>query len=134
MVSNGHEEPADLARLVTENKQLQTALASRVVIEQAKGVLAERLKVSVEEAFAMLRYSARCARMSIHELAAQLVPAADTPPPIVRGLAREARWRALAVREQTEASRERTSRLHAAVEDQAERLARARRGGPGPGR
>lgn len=39
--------------------QLQTALNSRVIIEQAKGVLAERLRVSVDDAFGVLRAYAR---------------------------------------------------------------------------
>jgi AmiR/NasT family two-component response regulator len=39
--------------------QLQRALNSRVIIEQAKGVLAERLRVTPEEAFVMLRRYAR---------------------------------------------------------------------------
>jgi ANTAR domain-containing protein len=125
-----NEEPDDvLSQLREENEQLRGALASRVAIEQAKGVLAERLEVSVEEAFAVLRYSARSERMQIHDLAAQVVPSAAMPPAIVRGLAREARWRALAIRERTEASRDRSARLHAAVEEQAERIARARRRG-----
>lgn len=95
------ENSADVADLLAEKEQLQTALASRVVIEQAKGVLAERLEVSVEEAFAILRYSARSARMRIHELAGEVVPGAATPPAIIRGLAREVRWRTLATPEPT---------------------------------
>lgn len=39
--------------------QLQEALDSRVVIEQAKGVIAQRMGVSMEEAFAWLRSYAR---------------------------------------------------------------------------
>jgi len=40
-------------------QQLQNALDSRVIIEQAKGVLAERLQVAIDDAFLALRRYAR---------------------------------------------------------------------------
>jgi hypothetical protein len=49
--------------------QLQAALTSRVVIEQAKGVLAERLQVSADEAFAVLRGAARSHNWLLSDLA-----------------------------------------------------------------
>jgi hypothetical protein len=53
--------------------QLQEALASRVVIEQAKGVLAERLKVSPDAAFTILRTVARTRNRLLSDLARDLV-------------------------------------------------------------
>ncbi len=49
--------------------QLQQAVTSRVVIEQAKGVLAERLQVSPDEAFEVLRSAARSRNRLLSDLA-----------------------------------------------------------------
>jgi hypothetical protein len=49
--------------------QLQAALTSRVVIEQAKGVLAERLQISTDDAFAVLRRAARSHNWLLSDLA-----------------------------------------------------------------
>lgn len=54
-------------------EQLQTALHSRVLIEQAKGVLAERLQVGVGEAFALLRDGARSRNRRLSELSEAIV-------------------------------------------------------------
>lgn len=53
--------------------QLQEALSSRVVIEQAKGVLSERLKIDVSEAFGVLRRYSRNRGFRISQVAADLV-------------------------------------------------------------
>jgi PAS domain S-box-containing protein len=53
--------------------QLERALQTRVVIEQAKGFVACRAGVDVEEAFGRIRSYARGHRTSIHVVAAQIV-------------------------------------------------------------
>lgn len=55
------------------NKQLHTALESRVVIEQAKGVLAERTGTEPAAAFERLRSHARSNQRRLHEVAADVV-------------------------------------------------------------
>jgi AmiR/NasT family two-component response regulator len=55
------------------------ALETSVVIEQAKGILAERLAVSIDEAFVLLRRAASSNRSRIHELAARVVSSESTP-------------------------------------------------------
>ena len=51
------------------SEQLRTALQSRIAIEQAKGVLAERLNVSVDDAFQRLRSHARNTNRKLTDLA-----------------------------------------------------------------
>jgi hypothetical protein len=68
------EEPSDPTQFLLErNRQLEQALSSRVVIEQAKGILAGRLGIGIDEAFRLLRGAARNARREIHEVAADVV-------------------------------------------------------------
>jgi AmiR/NasT family two-component response regulator len=70
--------------LKDRNRQLEEALSSRVVIEQAKGVLAERHGLEVDDAFDLLRRAARSNRMRIHDLAAHTVSSRRTPTEIAR--------------------------------------------------
>ncbi|MDT3396622.1 GAF and ANTAR domain-containing protein [Streptomyces sp. B1866] len=61
--------------------QLRTALASRVVVEQAKGVLAERWGTSVDDAFTALRRYARGRRARLSDVARGTVDGTlDTGP------------------------------------------------------
>lgn len=60
--------------------QLQHALDSRVVIEQAKGVISERFSLDSKEAFDTLRRAARSHRMRLHDLASMVVSSRETPP------------------------------------------------------
>jgi AmiR/NasT family two-component response regulator len=53
--------------------QLQGALNSRIVIEQAKGVVAEQQRVSMEEAFALLRAYSRNSRTALSDVAAAVI-------------------------------------------------------------
>jgi AmiR/NasT family two-component response regulator len=71
--------------------QLQEALESRIVIEQAKGVLVERFEVSPDEAFTLLRRAARSNRMLLRELAAEVVASRETPPQFERLMTRRVR-------------------------------------------
>lgn len=61
-----HRRHGDSEVLAT---QLQHALNTRVVIEHAKGVLAERTKIDMEEAFAVLRGYARSHNLRLNQVA-----------------------------------------------------------------
>ena len=69
--------------------QLQEALDSRVVIEQAKGILAERLEADPETAFRILRRAARSNRLRLHDLAELVVGSRETPREILEIARRE---------------------------------------------
>lgn len=57
----------------TLSNQLSHALDSRVIIEQAKGVLAGRHGMDVDDAFDLLRRYARRERRSLHDLCREVV-------------------------------------------------------------
>jgi GAF domain-containing protein len=55
------------------NEQLQEALDSRVIIEQAKGILAAEHGISIDKAFELLRRHARSHRASLRSVAEAVV-------------------------------------------------------------
>lgn len=59
--------------LLERSVQLQTALDSRILVEQAKGIIAERESITPDEAFEKIRRQARSQRRKLQELAAEIV-------------------------------------------------------------
>ncbi|MFE6359867.1 GAF and ANTAR domain-containing protein [Streptomyces sp. NPDC057806] len=62
------------------NEQLQTALNSRVLIEQAKGKLAERQGIDMEQAFTALRGYARAHNRRLADVARTLIDGSEPLP------------------------------------------------------
>jgi GAF domain-containing protein len=62
-----------IAQSTVVRRQLQTALDSRVLIEQAKGVVAYSHRISVEEAFTVIRQYARSHQMLLSAVAEAVV-------------------------------------------------------------
>jgi transcriptional regulator with GAF, ATPase, and Fis domain len=81
-----------MRRSETLNEQLQTALNSRVVIEQAKGKLAERLGVDMDQAFGLLRDFARARNRRLSELAHAFVDGTETLTDPARHQPRPGSW------------------------------------------
>jgi len=89
---------AEAARLRVTVSQLEHALATRVRVEQAIGIVSERRRVPARQAFELLRAVARADGTRLAELAARVVDSAVNPlltlpeelarpprPPRVRG-------------------------------------------------
>ena len=72
-----HERTLREQTLVSE--QLQTALHSRVLVEQAKGVLAARSKITVDEAFSRMRVHARHTGVTLTAVATGVVEGSIDP-------------------------------------------------------
>ena len=67
--------------------QLRSALAGRVVVEQAKGFVRESLDVSVEDAFRLLRTYARASGQHLTDVSRRLMSERDARPELVAALA-----------------------------------------------
>jgi hypothetical protein len=74
----------EAARNRTVVNQLQTALTSRIGIEQAKGLVAGRLGVGVDEAFKILREYARSHNRRLADVAAEVM-SGEADPGVIRG-------------------------------------------------
>jgi AmiR/NasT family two-component response regulator len=74
------------SELLEKTRQLESALASRVVIEQAKGMLRARHGVDMRTAFDALRRGARSTQVRVHDLAQRVVDEETTPREIHRYL------------------------------------------------
>ena len=65
-------------------EQLQAALTSRVIIEQAKGVLSERGQIPLDEAFSRLRAHARSSQQRLSDLARAVTDGSFDTAPLLR--------------------------------------------------
>ncbi|HJZ09029.1 MAG TPA: ANTAR domain-containing protein [Trebonia sp.] len=79
---NDGTEADEASRLAVTVAQLEHALASRVGVEQAIGVLAERHRLRPREAFDLLRAAARSRGQRITDIAQDVV--ASTANPLLR--------------------------------------------------
>jgi hypothetical protein len=83
-------EQDEAARLAVTVAQLEHALAARVRVEQAIGVLAERHRLRPRQAFDLLRSVARSAGRRVTEVAEDVVASAANPLlPLPEALARK---------------------------------------------
>lgn len=76
------EQAISRAELVTE--QLQVALTSRIVVEQAKGALARTFGITVEESFELLRAHSRRTRRRLTDIAHDVVTSPEGPEALRR--------------------------------------------------
>jgi len=66
-----HQRTLSQSDILTQ--QLQTALSSRIALEQAKGLVAEQAAITVDDAFQLLRGYARHHNRYIGEVAAEII-------------------------------------------------------------
>ncbi len=87
--SKGDTPLDEVGQLRMSVRQLEHALAARVVVEQAIGVLTERQRSSPRQAFERLRKVARSRGRKVHDLSREIVMSATDPavplPPELAG-------------------------------------------------
>lgn len=76
-------QAADLARVTEEGRQLQAALTSRVLVEQAKGIVAEHAGIGVDDAFGLLRSHARRSGLRLADVAGGIARREVDPASVV---------------------------------------------------
>ena len=62
--------------------QLRTVMLSRALIEQAKGILMERHKITEDEAFTILTHASQRTNTKLRDVAAELVRTGTLPSPV----------------------------------------------------
>jgi hypothetical protein len=83
-------EEGEAARLAVTVAQLEHALAARVRVEQAIGVLAERHRTQPRQAFDLMRNVARASGLKVIDIAETVVDSASNPLlPLPEELARK---------------------------------------------
>jgi AmiR/NasT family two-component response regulator len=97
-VGTAEEASVAVARLLAvthatyeRRAQLEHALQSRIAIEQAKGVLAERYRLDPNDAFELIRRAARTNRMKLRDLIDAIRPGEPSPPELLALLAEDER-------------------------------------------
>ena len=79
VVAVGNAEAA--ARTSDDLTQLRIVMMSRSFIEQAKGILMERHKITEDEAFTMLTHASQRTNTKLRDVAAELVRTGAVPSP-----------------------------------------------------
>ena len=69
-IAVGNAEAA--ARATTDVENMRQAMASRAVIEQAKGILMERYKITSEQAFTLLTHASQRSNVKLRDIADEL--------------------------------------------------------------
>jgi GAF domain-containing protein len=76
-IAIGNAEAA--ARTSEDLTHLRTAMTTRALIEQAKGILMERHKIKEDEAFTVLTHASQKTNTKLRDVAAELIRTGDLP-------------------------------------------------------